>query len=302
MSNNYVIETEDLTKFYGTARGIEGVNLQVRQGEVFGFLGPNGAGKTTTMRILLDMLRPTRGHARVFGLDAQAQSVEIRKRVGNLPGDAALYDTLKGEDMLRLLGSFRPPDGTRRMKELAERLNLDLSRTVRAYSRGMKQKLSIIQAFMHDPELLVLDEPTLGLDPLVQRDFYAFLNEEKERGKTIFLSSHILSEVERACDRVGIIRDGNLVVVEWLEALKRKKARKLEIRLTEYVPDERLQLPGAELIRRNGMEAEFTVRGEIVSLLKVLIALPVEEVTFPEPTLEDAFMEYYQAVPEAAAE
>ena len=171
-------------------------------------------GKNTARRIAQDMIRPTRGRAHVVGLDTQEHSVEIRRRLGNLPGDAALYDTLKGVEVLKLLGSFRGPGGTRRMAELAERLDLDLTRTVRAYSRGMKQKLALIQAFMHDPELLVLDEPTLGLDPLVQREFYAFLLVERERGRTIFLSSHILPELERVCDRVVIIRVGSPVAGE----------------------------------------------------------------------------------------
>ena len=297
MDNNYVIATHNLTKYYGTVRGIDGVNLQVRQGEVFGFLGPNGAGKTTTIRILLDMIRPTSGRAQVFGLDTQQHSVDIRRRLGNLPGDATLYDTLKGIEVLKLLGSFRGTDGTRRMNELAERLDLDLTRTVRAYSRGMKQKLAIIQAVMHDPELLVLDEPTLGLDPLVQREFYAFLTEERDRGKTIFLSSHILPEVERVCDRVGIIRDGNLVAVEEVEALKQKKVRRMELHLKDEVPDEALRLPGAELVQRENRVVEFIIRGDIETLLKGVAALPVEDIVFPEATLEEAFLDFYQ--PEA---
>ena len=297
MSDTYAITTQDLTKYYGPVRGIEGVDLQVRQGEIFGFLGPNGAGKTTTIRILLDMIRPTMGRAQVFGLDTQRHSVEIRRRLGNLPGDAALYDTLKGRGVLTLLGSFRGPGGTRRMNELAERLELDLTRTVRAYSRGMKQKLALIQAFMHDPELLVLDEPTLGLDPLVQREFYKFLMEEKDRGKTVFLSSHILPEMERVCDRVGIIRDGDLVAVEELEALKHKKLRKMELVLKRDFPEHMLGLPGAKLIRRENRTVEYLVRGDIEILLQAVALLPVDDIIFPEATLEEAFMDFYQ--PEA---
>ena len=301
MSITCVIETKSLTKFYGKSRGIEGLNLQVRQGEVFGFLGPNGAGKTTTIRIFLDILRPTSGAATLFGLDCQRHSVAIKRRLGNLPGDLAFYDSLKGQEVLDLLGSFRGRGGTRMVKELAERFSLDLGRQVRAYSRGMKQKLGIIQAFMHDPELFVLDEPTLGLDPLMQREFYSLLREEHERGKTVFLSSHILSEVERLCQRVAIIRDGSLVLVEEVEALKKRKVRKLHLHLKTELPREALRLPGAELVRLDHKEAEFLVKGETGALLKALAELPIEEVSFPEPTLEEAFLEFYQVAPGRAA-
>ncbi|MDO8750539.1 MAG: ABC transporter ATP-binding protein [Dehalococcoidia bacterium] len=289
-----VITTSDLTRYYGPIRGIDGVNLNVRQGEVFGFLGPNGAGKTTTIRILLDMIRPTSGSAQVFGLDVRRDSVQIRRRLGNLPGDVALYDTLRGMEVLKLLGSFRGPAGTRRVPELAERLSLDLSRTVRAYSHGMKQKLAIIQAFMHDPELLILDEPTLGLDPLMQHEFYSLVMEEKARGKTVFLSSHILPEVERVCDRVGIIREGRLVAVEEVESLKRKKLRKMDLVLKEEPSEAMLRLPGAQLVRRDGMRLEYLVSGEVAALLKEVAKLPVQDIVFPEPTLEEAFLEFYQ--------
>ncbi len=294
MSNEYIITTHDLTKYYGKVRGIDGVNLQVRRGEIFGFLGPNGAGKTTTIRILLDLIRPTSGHALVFGLDTQHHSVAIRQRLGNLPGDAAMYDTLKGGDVLKLLGSFRGADGMGRMEEMAERLELDLTRTIRTYSRGMKQKLAVIQAVMHDPELMIMDEPTLGLDPLVQREFYMFLLEERDRGKTIFLSSHILPEVERVCDRVGIVRDGNLVAVEEVEALKRRKVRRMELTLKDDLPDDALRLPGAELVRRENRLAVYTVRGDMETLLKGVAALPVEDIVFPEATLEEVFLDFYQ--------
>ncbi len=294
MDNHYAITTSNLTKYYGRVRGIDSVNLEVLQGEVFGFLGPNGAGKTTTIRILLDMIRPTRGSAQVFGLDVRRDSVQIRRRLGNLPGDVALYDALKGGEVLKLLGSFRGPAGTGRVTELAGRLSLDLSRTVRAYSHGMKQKLAIIQAFMHDPELLILDEPTLGLDPLMQREFYNLVLEEKARGKTVFLSSHILPEVERVCDRVGIIREGRLVAVEEVESLKRKKRRKMDLVLREDPSEAMLHIPGTQLVRRDGRRLEYLVSGDVQALLKEVSTLPVQDIVFPEPTLEEAFMEFYQ--------
>ncbi len=294
LDNHYAITTSNLTKYYGRVRGIDSVNLEVLQGEVFGFLGPNGAGKTTTIRILLDMIRPTRGSAQVFGLDVRRDSVQIRRRLGNLPGDVALYDTLKGGEVLKLLGSFRGPAGTRRVTELAERLTLALSRTVRAYSHGMKQKLAIIQAFMHDPELLILDEPTLGLDPLMQREFYNLVMEEKARGKTVFLSSHILPEVERVCDRVGIIREGRMADVEEVESLKRKRRRKMELVLREDASEAMLHIPGTQLVKRDGRRLEYLVSGDVQALLKEVSTLPVQDIVFPEPTLEEAFMEFYQ--------
>ncbi|MBI4338495.1 MAG: ABC transporter ATP-binding protein [Chloroflexi bacterium] len=301
MATNYAIVTQDLTKFYGRQRGIEGVNLRVLEGEVLGFLGPNGAGKTTTLRVFLDLLRPTSGSARIFGLDTQRHDVEIKRRLGNIPGDIALYESLKGSELLDLLGSFRGRGGGRRIKELAERFDLDLGRQVRAYSRGMKQKLAILQAFMHDPELLLLDEPTLGLDPLMQREFYALLAEEHNRGKTVFLSSHILSEVERLCGRVAIIKEGRLVLVDEVEALKRRKVRKMHIHFRREVGKEDLRLPGAELLRLEGQEVEFLMKGDIQTLLAAVARLPVEDIAFPEATLEEAFLEFYQPAPEGAA-
>jgi ABC-2 type transport system ATP-binding protein len=223
-----VIETTGLTKHYGKSRGIQDLNLAVTAGEIFGYLGPNGAGKTTTIRLLLDLLHPGRGQARIFGLDSHRGSMQIRRRLGYIPGEVVFYDGMTGQEYLSLMASFRPHD-SRRQKELQDRLGLDLKKKTRAYSKGMKQKLAIIQAFMHDPELLILDEPTLGLDPLVQRQFYESLLEEKGRGKTVFLSSHILTEVERVCDRIGIVRSGELVDVETVAGLKRKKIRRMHI-------------------------------------------------------------------------
>ena len=295
MHESYVIQSENLTKFYGKHLGIDDINLGVREGEIFGFLGPNGAGKTTTIRILLDMLRATSGSAKIFGLDTQVYSIAIRKRLGNLPGEVALYDSLKGNELLNLLGNFRGGNGTKRLKGLAERFDLDLTRTIREYSKGMKQKLAIIQCFMHDPELFLLDEPTSGLDPLMQREFYGLLKEEQDRGKTVFLSSHLLDEVERLCDRVGIVKEGRLVMTERLSVLKSRKVRKLNLRFSEDAVINDLSLPGAELIYQQSREAEFIVTGEIRPLLEAVAALPIQDLSFPEPTLEEAFMEFYES-------
>lgn len=288
-----VIKTYGLTKFYGKICGINDLNLEVEEGEIFGFLGSNGAGKTTTIRLLLDLIRPTKGRAEVFGLDSYRSSVEIHQRLGYVPGDVVLYDGMKGEEYLRLMGSFHNGDNNHRLDQLKERLELDLSRQTRAYSKGMKQKLAIIQAFVNDPELLVLDEPTLGLDPLMQREFYEMLLEEKARGKTIFLSSHILTEVERVCDRVGILHDGRLVAIERVADLKHKKVRRMELILSRPLPKEEIKLDGVEVLSIKGNHVELRVSGNIPRLLEQLCQLPVEDMAFPEATLEDTFMEFY---------
>ena len=289
-----VIETQNLTKHYGRATGVSSVTLSVRGGEIFGFLGPNGAGKTTTIRLLLDLLHPEKGNATIFGLDSHVSSADIRRRLGYIPGEVVLYDGMTGIEYLSLMSSFRS-GGDRRLAELRDRLDLDLKKKTRAYSKGMKQKLAIIQAFMHDPELLILDEPTLGLDPLVQHEFYELLLEEKARGKTVFLSSHILTEVERVCDRVGIVRSGELVDLETVSGLKLKKVRRMHIIFSRDVPMEELQFDGAEVIKLRGRELELQVRGGTAALLKRLCSLPVEDLSFPEASLEDTFMQYYGA-------
>ena len=280
-----------LTKFYGTHRGIEDLDLEVRRGEMFGFLGPNGAGKTTTIRLLLDLLRPTRGRAEVFGLDTRRNALEVRRRIGYIPGDIAFFESMKGRELLDLLDGFRR-NGSR-AAEIAEHLELDLGRPIRAYSRGMKQKLAIIQALSHDPELLILDEPTMGLDPLIQQRFYDLLEEEKEKGNTVFLSSHMLHEVERVCDRVGMVRDGLLIAVEEMASLKRKKVRRLELVLSRDVRPEDLSVDGVDVTRIEGRRAEMAVYGNLQEVLAHMAKLPVEDFVFPEATLEEAFMPFY---------
>lgn len=288
-----VIVTRDLTKFYGKALGVKGVNLDVEEGEIFGFLGPNGAGKTTTIRILLNLIRPSGGSASIFGMDSRSDYLEIHRRLGYIPGDAAFYNGMTGKEFLDLMGSFHGRNNKKRLNELLERFELDLNRQTSAYSRGMKQKLALMQAFMSDPELLILDEPTLGLDPLMQHSFNDLLLEEKERGKTVFLSSHLLPEVERVCDRVGIIRDGELVVIEEVDNLKRKRVRHVDIFLNRELSADELRIPGTEILDINGKTVRLKFSGKTPELLKHLCDLPLEDVVFPEASLEDTFMEYY---------
>jgi len=261
------IETEGLTKYYGEARGIEDVTLTVEPGEVFGFLGPNGAGKTTTIRTLLDLLHPTRGSARVFGLDSRRDSVAIRARLGNLPGDFGYGKHSSGREALALLARLRGLDDLSRAEELARRFRAELDRPLGQLSRGNRQKIGLILAVFHRPELLILDEPTSGLDPLMQEEFLSLLREERERGCAVFLSSHELDEVERACDRVGIIRGGRLIAVERIADLLEKTTehRRVDVEFAEPVELEEVRrLPGV-------ISAEYV-----------------------HPTLEQVFLTYYE--------
>lgn len=289
----YVIETRDLTKYYGKARGIRGIQLAVEKGEIYGFLGPNGAGKTTTIRIILDLIRASSGSAIVFGLDSKRNSIEVHRRTGYIPGDAVFYQGMSGREYLDLVGSFHTSNHLTRREELAEMFELDLDRATGAYSRGMKQKLAIIQAFMNDPELYILDEPTLGLDPLMQHAFYDLLLSEKNRGKTIFLSSHILPEVERVSDRVGIVKDGELVSIESVAELKRKKIRHVDLYLTEEIPAERINLSDCEIIEIKGRQVRLKFSGQTPKLLEEIRGLPLEDIALPEASIEDTFMEFY---------
>lgn len=283
----------DLTKYYGASRGIEGLNLDVDSGEIFGFLGPNGAGKTTTIRMLMGFIRPTGGHASILGMDTWRQSVEIKLRVGSIPGDVNLYENLRVHELLDYIDRFRPePDPLR--PELLERLRLDAGRKVKSLSRGNRQKVAVVLALMHDPDILILDEPTLGLDPLMQQEFYTILSEFKNRGKTVFLSSHILSEVERVCDRVGIVRDGLLVDVRAIEELSQKKIRHMEVIFAEPVDSKEFErLPQVISVDRFDSRMRITIRGEVDLLVKQVARHRVEDITFTQPSLEDFFLSFY---------
>ena len=287
-----IIHTEGLTKSYGKNRGVIDVSLDVRPGEVFGFLGPNGAGKTTTIRTLLDFIRPNSGVAKVFGMDAHRQSREIRRRIGYLPGDLALYENLKGADMLRYMGNLRGGVEWNDVQQLAERLHSDLSRPIRTLSQGNRQKIGLIQALMHKPELLILDEPTNGLDPLIQQVFYRLISEVEEQ--TVFLSSHNLPEVERVCDRVGIIREGRLIAVEEVSALKSRALRQLEIHFAAPVPESAFaNVAGVSdlVVEQNVLRC--SVKGTLDAVIKAASKFEVVNVVSHEPSLEEIFLAYY---------
>jgi ABC-2 type transport system ATP-binding protein len=294
MNNNTVIDTAKLTKYYGKQLGIEDVDLEVKRGEVFGYLGPNGAGKTTTIRTLLDFIRPTCGSATVFGLDVRQSSVDIHRRVGYLNGELALYNNMTGEDLLKYLGNLRGGLDWKYVRELAARFQCDLPRRIQGLSLGNKQKLGLLQAFMHKPELLILDEPTNGLDPLMQHEFYDLLTETKKEGRTIFLSSHILPEVEKVCDRVGIIRQGKLVTVETIEALKSHSVRQLEIHFARAIPKEKFSnVQGIRDILVQDKLLTCNVVGSLDALVKAAAQFEVINIISHEPSLEDIFMTYY---------
>jgi ABC-2 type transport system ATP-binding protein len=289
-----VIETEGLTKAYGRRRGIEDVTFQVRRGEVFGFLGPNGAGKTTTLRLLLDLLRPSAGRARVFGLDPRADATAIHARVGYLPGEMGLLERMGAREHLTFLSNLRGGVPRERVESLSARLDLDLDKPMRALSRGNKQKVGLVQAFMHEPELLVLDEPTSGLDPLMQQEFNRLVLEAKARGATVFLSSHILPEVENLCDRVGIIREGRLVAVEDVATIKAKAVRRVSARF-EGRADARLLdgVPGVSDARAVDHTLTCAVQGPLGPLVKALAGADLVDLATREPTLEDVFLGFY---------
>jgi ABC-2 type transport system ATP-binding protein len=290
-----VIQTTRLSKHYGAARGIADLTLSVERGEVFGFLGPNGAGKTTTIRTLLDLQHATSGSARVFGLDSRRESRAIRARLGNLPGDFACEPRMTGRELLTFFARLRGLDGLGRRGELlAERFKADLDRPLHDLSRGNRQKIGLIQALFHEPELLVLDEPTSGLDPLMQEEFHAVVSEHRDRGGTVFLSSHDLDEVERICDRVGIVRDGRLVAVEDVEAMRERALRHVRVRFAGVVaPNVLGSVAGVEDIERDGRTLRFRVHGEIDAVIKALAGHRVEDVEITRPTLEELFLAYY---------
>jgi ABC-2 type transport system ATP-binding protein len=288
-----VIETSGLTKSYGSARGIEDVSLEVEQGEVFGFLGPNGAGKTTTIRILLDLLRPTAGTARLFGLDGRRDSAAIRARLGNLSGDFEFDPKWTGREMLGYMAALR---GVRlgAAEQLAQRFEADLSRPLGDLSRGNRQKVGLINAFFHDPELLILDEPTSGFDPLMQEEFLTLAGEERKAGKTVFLSSHDLDEVQRVCDRVGIIREGRLIAVERVSDLIAQSYRRVRVEFAEPVdPREFASLPGVQSAEADGRVLTFTVSGPLDAVVKLTAQHQVVDMEVGHPNLEEIFVAMY---------
>ena len=288
------IETEKLTKSYGPNRGIVDLDLEVDEGEVFGFLGPNGAGKTTTIRTLLDHLRPTSGRARIFGIETTADPVAIHRRTGYLPGEFALYDRLTGGQTIEYFGNLRGGVDPAYRASLIERLDLDPSRRFKEYSKGNKQKLGLVIAFQHRPGLLVLDEPTSGLDPLVQQAFYGLVREAQAEGRTVFLSSHVLSEVERTCDRVAIVREGRLVRTGRVDTLRDLAHHQVELRFPDGVPTaEFAALSGVSEVVVEDHTLRLRIAGPITPVLQVAARHELVDFLSREPSLEETFLAEY---------
>ncbi len=295
-----VIESRGLTKHYGEFAALADLYLEVQQGEIFGFLGPNGAGKSTTMRLLLDQIRPTSGTAQILGMDHREDSVAIRRRLGYLPGDLALYPKLTGHQTLRYFARIRGGVDEAYVAELADRLKADLSKKVGEYSTGNRQKIGLIQAFMHRPDLLILDEPNAGLDPLIQQEFHRLMEEVRADGRTVFLSSHTLSEVERVADRVGIIRNGRLIVVERVDELKRKAIRRIDFEFADAVPSRLfVGAPGVRTATVEGRMAQVSFEGSVNGLLQAAMEHEVVNLHSKESDLEEIFLAYYRDAPQA---
>jgi len=284
-----VIETRGLTKYYGKIKGVEDLNFSVKKGEIFGFLGPNGAGKTTTIRTLLGLLRPTSGEAYIFGKNIEDSIVEIRSQVGYIPGELALYENLTGRQFLNYFSSLRNTD-LPLLDKLLEIFELPLERKIKGYSKGMKQKMGIVQAFMDDPEVVILDEPTSGLDPLLQQKFYDFILSERKNGRTMFFSSHILSEVDKICDRVAIIREGNLVALEDVDNLKSKLGKFIRLKI-KGLPT---TFKGPENMKIVDGWIEFQTSDNVDRWIKEISKYTVLDLEINEFSLEDIFIRYYE--------
>lgn len=291
---DYVIETKGLTVYYGRHRGILDVDLKVQKGEVFGFLGPNGAGKTTTERVLMDIIRPTAGEARILGKDCQGEGVEARERVGYLPGELSLYENMTAHQFFTMYSSLQMNKFDRNYwQTLAKRLDLDTSRKMRQYSRGNKQKVGVVMAFMNKPELLILDEPTTGLDPLVQQTVMELVREANQAGATVFFSSHILPEVQAVCDRVGIIREGKLIATEKVEALTRQQFRRLRINLQNIPPEEAFVMDGVVELERDTNVITLEIRQEMGKVIETAVQYGINDLETIPVSLEEIFLAYY---------
>lgn len=291
--DKHVIEARDLTVYYGRHRGIENLNMSVGQGEVYGFLGPNGAGKTTTQRVLLDVIRPTSGQASIFGLDCRGNGKQIRRKVGYIPGELSLPGHMTAEQFFDILAGVRGVRDASYRRLLCERLELDPSRRIREFSRGNKQKAGLVAAMMHKPELLILDEPTSGLDPLVQQTVLELVREAKAEGRTVCFSSHILSEVQAVCDRVGIIREGQLVAVEQVDLLIQRQFRRLRLYFDRMPPAGAFDLDGVSELSRDSRLVTLEVRRSLDQLLRRASEHGIVDIESQPVTLEEVFMAYF---------
>lgn len=289
-----VIETKQLTKYYGKSRGIIDVDLSIEEGEIFGFIGPNGAGKSTTIRLLLALIHPTGGSATIFGKDVITQAKEIHQEIGYLPSEVFYYDNMKVKDLLNYSASFYHKDCKDRIRELAKRLDLDLDKKIDDLSYGNKKKVGIIQGLLHSPKVILLDEPTSGLDPLMQNIFFDILAEENQRGATVLFSSHILSEVQKLCHRVAIIKDGRIVKVDTVQAMKDEAYLKVSFETTQPFDLAKWNIDALSEVTQSGNETAFLFKGDINRLMGELSQLDLVRVNIHEAELEEIFLHYYQ--------
>jgi ABC-2 type transport system ATP-binding protein len=288
-----VIQVDELTKYYGKARGIIDVSFHVDEGEIFGFIGPNGAGKSTTIRLLLSLIYPTSGSATIFGKDCIQYGPELRQEIGYLPSEVFYYDRMRVIDLLKYSASFYDRDCTQRMHELAELMELELHRRIEDLSYGNRKKVGIVQGLLHRPKLLFLDEPTAGLDPLMQRKFFQLIREENQRGVTVFFSSHILGEVQRMCNRVGIIKEGRIIEIADIRTLQQNNYKKVWVE-AKKVGAAYFDLPGVTHLEQHNGTVRFFYKGDINAVVGKIGGLTVSDVTIEEPTLEEIFMHYYE--------
>jgi ABC-2 type transport system ATP-binding protein len=289
-----VIEIKNLTKSYGTARGIIDVSFNVEQGEIFGFIGPNGAGKSTTIRTLLSLIYATSGSATIFGKDCVEFGPEIKKEIGYLPSEVFYYDNMKVIDLLKYSASFYKKDCSKRIAELAEIMDLDLNKKIDDLSFGNKKKVGIVQGLLHEPKLIILDEPTSGLDPLMQQKFFDLLEEENKKGATILLSSHILGEVQRLCNRVAIIKEGKIIKVEKISTLQENNHKKFKIEVKSKIDESYFKINGVSDFNIKGNIISFLFRGNINSIMKKISEIEISNLWIEEPDLEEIFMHYYE--------
>ena len=290
-----VIEITSLSKYYGRSKGIEDISFEVSQGDIFGFIGPNGAGKSTTIRILLNLIFPTSGSGRIFGMDMVRDSKKIRSRIGYVPSDANLYDRMKVHEFLEYVSGFHAVKNSKhKIRELCDVFNLDPLRKIPELSMGNKKKVTIVQSLVHHPDLLILDEPTTGLDPLIQSRFFDLLHEENTNGTTIFFSSHNLSEVQTFCKTVAIIREGKIINVEEIASLRKKQLKRVRIDFSAEIRISEMTLPGIKRInKQSGNHAEFLYSGNINELISALSVYKLENLSIEEPSLEEIFLHYY---------
>ena len=288
-----VIEVNNLTKYYGKSLGIEDVSFQVDEGEIFGFIGPNGAGKSTTIRLFLSLIYPTSGSATIFGKDCIQYGPELRQDIGYLPSEVFYYERMKVIDLLKYSASFYDKDCMPRTYELAEIMELDLKRRIDDLSYGNKKKVGIVQGLLHEPKLLLLDEPTSGLDPLMQRKFFRLIRDERERGATVFFSSHILGEVQRMCSRVAIIKEGSIINIQDIKTLQHDNYKKIRV-AAQALDEKRFEIDGVSKLEKNNGTIRFFYKGDINQILHRISEFEVSDVTIEEPTLEEIFMHYYE--------